>query len=120
MVLALTGLGCEPSRGGKGTTGGTTASGSAAVEVVPPKVEEPSKEAIDTGIGKPGGTLTTAMISDPKTFNYYLSQETSSSTPLLFAFEGMAEINAITGKVQPALAESWEISSDNLTYTFTL
>ncbi|MBM3270904.1 MAG: ABC transporter substrate-binding protein [Candidatus Sericytochromatia bacterium] len=119
LLLTIPGLGCEPSRDKAGRTGGV-ATGSNLVEVVPPKVEEPSKEAVDAGIGRSGGTLTTAMISDPKTFNYYLSQETSSSTPLLFVFEGMAEVNAVTGKVQPALAEKWDVSGDQTTYTFTL
>ena len=34
-------------------------------------------------------------------------------------FEGLTRIDA-TGAVQPGLAESWEVSEDGLTYTFTL
>ncbi|MBI6546404.1 MAG: ABC transporter substrate-binding protein [Cyanobacteria bacterium NC_groundwater_1444_Ag_S-0.65um_54_12] len=90
------------------------------IEVVPPKVEEPVPEAIRPGIGRHGGTLTGGMISDPKTFNYVLAQETSSSTPLGYVFEGLAETNVFTGKMQPALAEKWTVSPDNRTYVFTL
>lgn len=118
-AIAVTMAGCQPSRA-PASSEQKAASGATQIEVVPPKIEQPAKEAVSPGIGKYGGTLTTAMISDPKTFNYVLSTEQSSSTPLSFVFEGMAEINGITGKVQPALAEKWELSSDNLTYTFTL
>jgi peptide/nickel transport system substrate-binding protein len=120
VACALVLTGCEPSRdkGKSGSTGdGEVAS---QIEVVPPKVEEPSKDAVNPGVGKHGGTLTTSMISDPKTFNYAMSTEQSSSTPLSFVFEGLAEINGITGKVQPALAENWEIAADGQTYTFKL
>ncbi|MBM3273710.1 MAG: ABC transporter substrate-binding protein, partial [Candidatus Sericytochromatia bacterium] len=105
-------------KGKSGSTGGGDVT--SQIEVVPPKVEEPSKDAVNPGVGKLGGTLTTAMISDPKTFNYAMSTEQSSSTPLSFVFEGLAEINGITGKVQPAVAEKWEIAPDGQTYTFTL
>ncbi len=119
LTLAVA-AGCQPSKGPTGAAKSPAPGTAAQIEIVPPKVEEPAREAINAGIGKFGGTVTTSMISDPKTFNYILSQEQSSSTPLSFVFEGLAEINGINGKVQPALAEKWELAPDNLTYTFTL
>jgi len=62
--------------------------------------------------------LVTSILSDPKTFNYALSQE----SPNIFGltYEGLINQNPITGEVEPALAESWQISEDKLKFTFTL
>ncbi|MBE9007905.1 ABC transporter substrate-binding protein [Fortiea sp. LEGE XX443] len=62
--------------------------------------------------------LVSSILSDPKTFNYALSQE----SPNIFGltYEGLINQNPITGKVEPALAESWQISEDKLKFTFTL
>lgn len=56
--------------------------------------------------------------TDPKTFNYALSQESPNIFPL--TAEGLATENGVTKEIEPALAESWEISDDKLRYVFTL
>lgn len=58
------------------------------------------------------------IVGDIKTFNYALSD----SLPNVFSltYEGMVGSNGITGEVEPALAESWEISEDNKQIVFTL
>lgn len=55
---------------------------------------------------------------DPQTFNYALNQ--SSPNVFGFLYEGLITENGETGKLEPALAESWEISEDNLQIVFTL
>ncbi|MDZ8054281.1 MAG: ABC transporter substrate-binding protein [Aulosira sp. ZfuVER01] len=62
--------------------------------------------------------LVTSILSDPKTFNFPLSSE----SPNIFGltYEGLITENYETGKVEPALAESWEISDDKLKIVFTL
>ncbi|MBH8572643.1 ABC transporter substrate-binding protein [Nostocaceae cyanobacterium CENA369] len=62
--------------------------------------------------------LVTTILSDPKTFNLALSQE----SPNIFSltYEGLVTQNPITGKVEPDLAESWQISEDKLRFIFTL
>ncbi|MBE9210440.1 ABC transporter substrate-binding protein [Nostoc sp. LEGE 06077] len=62
--------------------------------------------------------VVSSILSDPKTFNYPLSQE----SPNIFGltYEGLVDQNPITGKVEPKLAESWQISEDKLKFTFTL
>jgi len=35
-------------------------------------------------------------------------------------YEGLVSVNTNTGEILPGLAESWEVSEDGLTYTFTL
>lgn len=62
--------------------------------------------------------LVTSILSDPKTFNSALSQE----SPNIFGltFEGLVTQNPITGEIEPALAESWKVSDDKLRIVFTL
>lgn len=62
--------------------------------------------------------LVQAILSDPKTFNAILSQE----SPNIFGltYEGLISENPLTGEKEPALAESWEVSPDNLEIVFTL
>lgn len=62
--------------------------------------------------------LVTSILSDPKTFNYALNSE----TPNIFGltYEGLTTENPQTGEIEPALAESWQISEDKLKIVFTL
>jgi peptide/nickel transport system substrate-binding protein len=59
-----------------------------------------------------------SVLSDPKTFNPVLSNE----SPNIFGltFDGLTAQNGLTAEIEPALAESWEISEDNLKFVFTL
>ena len=58
------------------------------------------------------------IISDPKTFNAILSQE--SPNVFGYTYEGLVRQNPITAKIKPSLAESWKFSEDNLRIVFTL
>ena len=71
-------------------------------------------------IGEYGGTLTFATISEPLTFNLALANDAGSSGVLGYLFEGLTDISWLTGEPQPNLAESWDISSDGLSWTFHL
>ena len=64
--------------------------------------------------------LVQAILSDPKTFNPILSSDRTSSDVGGMMFDGLVTTNPITGEVEPALAESWEISEDKLKIVFTL
>ncbi|MEB3227155.1 MAG: ABC transporter substrate-binding protein [Synechocystis sp.] len=59
-----------------------------------------------------------SVLSDPKTFNAVLSQE--SPNIFGYTYEGLIRENPLTGEKMPALAESWAVSADDLTITFTL
>ena len=59
-----------------------------------------------------------AILSDPKTFNAILSQESPNVFGL--TYEGLVDQNPLTGKIEPALAKSWEISDNKKEITFTL
>jgi peptide/nickel transport system substrate-binding protein len=61
--------------------------------------------------------LVSAILSDPKTFNEPLSNE----SPNIFGLVGTGLIiENGKGEVQPALAESWTVSPDSKTVIFTL
>jgi len=60
-----------------------------------------------------------SSISEPGTFNLALSTDNSSAF-LNLIYEGLVSENGITGELEPALAESWEISDDKLRIVFTL
>lgn len=70
--------------------------------------------------GKYGGTLTIAMLAEPKTFNRIIAKETASTDLLGFVFEGLVESNGVTAEIEPALAKSWEYSKDGKVWTFHL
>ncbi|MEL7243470.1 MAG: ABC transporter substrate-binding protein [Cyanobacteria bacterium J06573_2] len=62
--------------------------------------------------------LILSQLSDPKTFNYALSQE--SPNIFSYTFEGLTTLNPISGEIEPGLAKSWEMSDDGLEFVFTL
>lgn len=59
-----------------------------------------------------------STLSDPKTFNPVLNDE--SPNVFMYTFEGLTTDDGMTGDVIPALAEKWDISEDGKTITFTL
>lgn len=68
----------------------------------------------------PLNTLYLSTISDPKSFNLIISNETSTSSVLGFLFEGLTERNGITREIKPCLAKSWKYSKDGKRWTFNL
>ena len=71
-------------------------------------------------IGTFGGTLTSAILSDPLTFNLAISTDATSSGVVGYLFEGLTEVSWLTDEIEPGLAESWENSPDGLAWTFRL
>ncbi len=62
--------------------------------------------------------LIASITVDPKTFNYAINEE----VPNVFGFiyEGLITENGVTGELEPALAESWETTPDQLGIIYTL
>ncbi len=71
-------------------------------------------------LGKYGGQLTDATISDPKTFNLWVSAETSSSDATGSLYENLINRNSYTLQWESQLAELPTISADKLTWTFKI
>jgi peptide/nickel transport system substrate-binding protein len=64
--------------------------------------------------------LVIAVLSDPKTFNPVMASDKISLDVSSMLFDGLVSLNPITGEIKPALAESWDISEDNLEIVYTL
>lgn len=64
--------------------------------------------------------LVQAILSDPKTFNPVIATDATSASVGRQIFDGLVTQNPVTGEIEPALAESWEFSADNLQLVFTL
>lgn len=62
--------------------------------------------------------LVDSALGDPKTFNYALNNESPNVFGLLY--EGLITEDGLTGELQPALAQSWEIADDKQRIVFTL
>lgn len=98
----------------------TAGSGLAAAPPHPSLPGLPDPKVMVGQIGRYGGTFLDAQVSDPRTFNPILAQETTSTGPLANLFDGLVETNGETTEVEPALAESWTTSKDGRTWTFVL
>jgi peptide/nickel transport system substrate-binding protein len=71
--------------------------------------------------GHHGGRLVYATISEPKTFNPVIANETSSTDVLDGpVYSGLVEYDNGTQQIKPGLAQSWETSPDGRVWTFHL
>ncbi|MFC5747443.1 ABC transporter substrate-binding protein [Actinomadura rugatobispora] len=75
----------------------------------------------DGGTPKPGGRLRLALTTDPITLN---PRGKTSGNEAMYVlrqmYDSLVEQNPDTGAFEPWLAESWKISKDARTFTFTL
>lgn len=85
-----------------------------------PEIPNPKVAAEAPEIGKYGGTYVISSISDFRTFNPIVVQDTVSGAVTGAIFDGLVEENYLTGEIEPALAESWLLSKDGKSWTFTL
>src|SRR3954464_4149048 len=66
--------------------------------------------------GKYGGRLAIALRSEPKTFNPVTLVDGSSREITGRLHADLLHINRATQQTEPALAKSWKVSKDGLTY----
>jgi len=85
-----------------------------------PGIPNPKVAAEAPELGKFGGTYVVSTISDPRTFNPIVSQDTASGAVTDLMWEALVEGSYLTGEIEPSLAESWTVSQDGRTWTFTL
>jgi peptide/nickel transport system substrate-binding protein len=64
--------------------------------------------------------LVDVILSDPKTFNFIIASDETSMLVSAMMLEGLTRQNPITAEIEPALAESWAVSEDNLEIVYTL
>lgn len=71
-------------------------------------------------VGKFGGEFITSDISDPKTFNPFVSKDATSSAIGDMLYDGLLGTSPLKGDIVPALAKNYEISDDKTKYTVYL
>jgi peptide/nickel transport system substrate-binding protein len=67
-----------------------------------------------------GGTLTSALRTEPRSFNRLVRGDVPSDTFAHLTQGKLVRVNRATQELEPSLAEKWSASADNLTYTLTL
>jgi peptide/nickel transport system substrate-binding protein/oligopeptide transport system substrate-binding protein len=65
-------------------------------------------------------TLVCRFMSDPPSLDPAHSTDTTSGTVTALIFDGLVDLDPETLEPVPAVAESWDVSEDRLTYTFHL
>lgn len=65
-----------------------------------------------------GSQLVIGLLTDPNTFNF--ANKNTFPNVFLLTSEGLTSENGTTGKIEPALAESWQISPDHKRVVFKL
>nr|WP_314257291.1 ABC transporter substrate-binding protein [uncultured Devosia sp.] len=78
--------------------------------------------AVMAGLATPAfaGTLTVCLEGAPETFNPQLTSNGTTSTVLGQIYDGLVAVERGGSQIEPALAQSWTVSDDGLTYTFKL
>ncbi len=70
--------------------------------------------------GRYGGRFVMGQTSNPRTFNAMTANESSSNDINNLTYSSLVSYNNETQEVEPALAKTWEVASDKVTWTFHL
>ncbi len=70
--------------------------------------------------GRYGGRFILGQVSNPKQFNAMMVNENSSRDITDLIFSSLVTFNNETQQEEPALAKSWEVAPDGVTWTFHL
>jgi oligopeptide transport system substrate-binding protein len=62
--------------------------------------------------------LEVALSTEPISMDPHVGNDSNTATALMLGLEGL--LNVVNGKIEPGMAESWEVSPDGATYTFHL
>jgi len=87
-----------------------------------PQPKNPKEEflVMPGEIGHSGGRLVVSLRGEPKTLNPLIAADSRSREVIGVMQADLVHINRATQLTEPALAKSWRISADGLTYTLTL
>lgn len=77
-------------------------------------------EIVDYPVGEYGANMIETVPGDIATVNPLVNESNTGSAVILRILDSLITLDATTGEVIPNLAKSWEISEDNLQYTFHL
>ncbi len=77
-------------------------------------------EVVFSEVNSPGGTLTSSLRSEPRSFNRLMMQAFPTDLYAILTQGKLVQVNRATQEVEPSLAERWSVSADHTTYTLTL
>jgi len=100
--------------------GGLLAAQSNAVEVFPKPGWRETPNPFASPEAVTGGELTACGFQYPKSFNYYLDNNSFSADLFGALYESLLSLNPASPDYEPGLAEKWSISDDQRTFTFWL
>ena len=87
-------------------------------EHFPRKNYKPGPDPIASRDAEKGGTLSIHGGQYPKSFNYYLDNNSLTSEIFGAMYETLLSMNGITLDYEPGLADRWTLSDDKKTFTF--
>jgi len=67
-----------------------------------------------------GGTITSSLRSEPKSFNRLVDRSVPTDIYTHLTNSKLVSVNRATQEIEPGLADKWEISADNKTFTLHL
>src|SRR5439155_1465776 len=95
--------------------------GRRAIASPPEKTTEKEELLVLPGeAGRRGGRLVVSLRGEPKTLNPLISADARSREVIGVMQADLVHINRATQQTEPALAKSWKISPDGLSYTIVL
>lgn len=110
-VLAVLLAGCSPGEDDPTLVGSPAADGDATEAATPATGDDDEPVR--------GGTIVAAISQDPGHFNPAITTSGGTHTASELLYNGLVRLNADL-EIEPDLAESWDITDDGATYTFTL
>ncbi len=81
----------------------------------PPEGWKPSVSPLASPLAEPGGKFSEFLSQFPKSFNYYLDNNTGSRQIFGLMFDPLMSVNELTLDFEPGLADRWTVSDDKLT-----
>jgi len=121
VALSLLLAGCKAPAPVKPASGATAAVNVSGVCQNPPDVGGVASVPAPAGEQpSDGDQLIRHLGSEPGTLNYLISTDAEGTEILAFIMESLLDMDLTTGALKPLLAEKWEVSPDNLTFTFHL
>src|SRR5690625_748167 len=76
--------------------------------------------AASFGLAQPGSQIVIGLQAEPTTLDVAQLSDYNSSRTAMGMYEGLVRFADGSTDIEPAIAESWDISDDGLTYTFHL
>jgi peptide/nickel transport system substrate-binding protein len=86
----------------------------------PPDDPDSGTELVINETSTRGGTLTSSLRSEPRSFNRIMARDTPADLYSHLAGGKLVRVNRATQELEPSIAESWTSSADNKTFTLKL